>query len=371
MDDFINTRFLNGNIDLLAAFKNVKEADNLKYLTENLMSLANSSAFVNTVYNEFETNNPDNLDLYSFIKTLKYYTDKVDEDSPEARFYYDKSSNSLKAIDGALINTLNDLVAAEQIVTGEIFKSVIKNAEGNNIPNSRIANLAGLTRRYVTRTIIENPNSSLKNTLFGLNPGMLRGTSIKTDVVSRTGVKKSATSFSVAEIGYSSILYDFYANLLRKVDKGQSKTINVQPTVYSDKGTFVMWTLTADGIKLVDENGEEFTIDLLNSSISDLNKAIRSTVGSYYKNTFNNVLNDYRNVYRGSLDTFLQRLQENGLTDAYNSIVGKQAAVDAENAKIEAHNAKLAEEVAKQQALADAALQAGDYMEIEQLITIY
>ena len=145
MDDFINTRFLNGNIDLLAAFKNVKEADNLKYLTENLMSLANSSAFVNTVYNEFETNNPDNLDLYSFIKTLKYYTDKVDEDSPEARFYYDKSSNSLKAIDGALINTLNDLVAAEQIVTGEIFKSVIKNAEGNNIPNSRIANLAGLT----------------------------------------------------------------------------------------------------------------------------------------------------------------------------------------------------------------------------------
>ena len=47
---------------------------------------------------------------------------------------------------------------------------------------------------------------------------MLRGTSIKTDVVSRTGVKKSATSFSVAEIGYSSILYDFYANLLRKVD---------------------------------------------------------------------------------------------------------------------------------------------------------
>lgn len=365
MDDFINTRFLNGNIDLLAAFKNVKEADNLKYLTENLMSLANSSAFVNTVYNEFETNNPDNLDLYSFIKTLKYYTDKVDEDSPEARFYYDKSSNSLKAIDGALINTLNDLVAAEQIVTGEIFKSVIKNAEGNNIPNSRIANLAGLTRRYVTRTIIENPNSSLKNTLFGLNPGMLRGTSIKTDVVSRTGVKKSATSFSVAEIGYSSILYDFYANLLRKVDKGQSKTINVQPTVYSDKGTFVMWTLTADGIKLVDENGEEFTIDLLNSSISDLNKAIRSTVGSYYKNTFNNVLNDYRNVYRGSLDTFLQRLQENGLTDAYNSIVGKQAAVDAENAKIEAHNAKLAEEVAKQQALADAALQAGDYMEID------
>ena len=126
-----------------------------------------------------------------------------------------------------------------------------------------------------------------------------------------------------------------------------------------------MWTLTADGIKLVDENGEEFTIDLLNSSISDLNKAIRSTVGSYYKNTFNNVLNDYRNVYRGSLDTFLQRLQENGLTDAYNSIVGKQAAVDAENAKIEAHNAKLAEEVAKQQALADAALQAGDYMEID------
>ena len=57
--------------------------------------------------------------------------------------------------------------------------------------------------------------------------------------------------------------------------------------------------------------------------------------------------------------------KENGLTDAYNSIVGKQAAVDAENAKIEAHNAKLAEEVAKQQALADAALQAGDYMEID------
>ena len=365
MDDFINTRFLNGNIDLLAAFKDVREADNTKYLTENLMSLANSSAFVNTVYDGFENNNPENLDLYSYINTLKFYSDKVGDDSPESRFYYDKSTNSLKAINESLINTLNDLVAAEQIVTGEIFKSVIKNAEGNNIPNSRIANLAGLTRRYVTRTVIENPNSSLKNTLFGLNPGMLRGTSIKTDVISRSGVKKSATSFSVAEIGYSSMLYDFYANLLRKVDKGQTRTIDVQPTVYSDKGTFVMWKLSANGIKLVDEKGQEFTIDLLTSSFDDLNKAIKSTVGSYYKNTFNNVLNDYRNVYRGSLDLFLQRLQENGLTDAYNSIVGKQAAVDKENARIDAHNAKLAEEVAKQQELMREAELASDFMEID------
>ena len=366
-DDFINTGFLNGNIDLLAVFKDIQEADNIKYMTDKLMALANNSAFVNTVYDGFENNNPDNLSLYSYLQTLKYYDNKLGEDMPEERFYYDKATDSLKAIDGPLINILNDIVAAEQIVTGEIFKSVIKNAEGNNIPNSRIANLAGLTRRYIQRTILENPESSLKNTLFGLNPSMLQGTSIKTDVVSRNGIKKSATSFSVSEIGYSSIVYDFYANLLRPREGKSNKTINVQPTVYSDKGTFVMWKLDAEGIKLIDSEGNEFNINLLTSSFADLNKAIKSTIGSYYKDTFNNVINDYREVYRGELDTYLARLQENGMTEAYNSIVSKQAAIDKENAKIDADNANLEArraEVSEQIAKAE---RAGDFMDASSL----
>ena len=182
IDDFANTGFLRGNVDLLAAFRNVNEANNLDYL-DKLVAVASSSAFVNTVYDGYENNNPENLSLRSYIETLNYYNEKLGDNNE--RFYYDKASNSLKAIRPNLINVLNDIVAAEQVVTGEIYKSVIKNAEGNNIPNSRIANLAGLTRSYVKKHILDNPSSALKNTLFGRNPNMLMGTSIKTDVVSR------------------------------------------------------------------------------------------------------------------------------------------------------------------------------------------
>lgn len=361
MDDFINTGFLRGNIDLLAAFKNVNETNDLRYLTDKLMALANSSAFVNTVYNGYETNNPDNLSLYSYIGTLDYYNDKLGENDPNTRFYYDKRSNSLKTVNEPLINILNDLVAAEQLVTGEIFKSVIKNAEGNNIPNSRISSLAGLTRRYIQRTIMENEASALKGTLFGMNPNMLRGTSIKTDVISRNGVKKSATQFSVAEIGYSSVVYDFYGNLLRPKEKGDVRTINVQPTVYSDKGTFIMWALEAEGIKLTDSKGD-FTINLLTSPLADINRAIKATVGSYYKSTFDNVLNDYRQVYSGNLDTYLARLKESD-PKAYERIIGRQKAVDAENAKIDKHNAGLEAETARLQTAMDEAIAAGDMMD--------
>lgn len=365
IDDFANTGFLRGNVDLLAAFRNVNEANNLDYL-DKLVAVASSSAFVNTVYDGYENNNPGNLSLRSYIETLNYYNEKLGDNNE--RFYYDKTSNSLKAIRPNLINVLNDIVAAEQIVTGEIYKSVIKNAEGNNIPNSRIANLAGLTRSYVKKHILDNPSSALKNTLFGRNPNMLMGTSIKNDAVSRNGIKKSATKFSVAEIGYSSLVYDFYGNLLRPKNGNAPVTINVQPTVYSDKGTFVMWKLGVDKIDVLDENGKPLLINLLTSPTKDIISAIKGTVGTYYKEVFNNVLSDYKEVYRQSLETYLQRLQAVN-PEAANRILSKQSKVDAENARIAKHNESLDSERSRLLQALDAAQAAGDFMDAGSIVS--
>lgn len=305
IDDFAETGFLKGNIDKLEAFKSTFEVSpkaskdrQLAYLTNNLAELANKIAFANIVYMDMSESN---VPLTTTLQKYPYYKDNLNK--KDERFFYDRENNAIKAINTKNLNTIENLVKAEQIVTGEVYKSVTKNLEGNGVANNGIFNLAGLTVHNINHYIVSNPNNVLKSNIFVANPNMILGTSNKSEASNRQDSKKSASNFSFSEVGYSSIMFDFYGRLLNK-EKGKENMdiVDIQPTVYSDKTSFVLWALNIGStLKL---NGED--IKLSTATYSQINNLIKDSIGGYFKETFSRVLNDYRNVFRGELtDEFL------------------------------------------------------------------
>lgn len=358
-DTLLNTGFLRGNIDLLMAFKDIHEQENsITYLTESLMSMIGSAALANYMYNEFETNNTEYTDFEEFIKTYNFYNNM---DIKTFEKYYDSASESLKIINNDL-EPLEKLASANQYINGEVFKSVTKNAKGDNVPNSRISNLAGLTRYWLETEIRSNPKSPLNSSLFAVNPDVLMGVTIKTDAISRNGIKKNASTFTEAEHAYSSILYDFYANLLHSPNSKLAKHVYTQPAVLSDKSTLVMWKTKMKGYLYKGQN-----IDLSVATHDILNDLIKSTVGGYYKGTFDNVLDDYRKTYSDNfIQIYIDRLQDfatqdqltfsktkddktknalakriASLNSAYERISKKISTLESENAKVAQKNVEI------------------------------
>lgn len=378
-DTLLNTGFLRGNLDLLRSFKDVHEqGDSLNYLTESLMSMIGNAALANYVYSEFENNNTEYTNVGDFMKTIPYYQNI---EMSEFGKYYDPASNSIKIITTNLA-ALEKLAIATQFVTGEIYKAVTKNAQGNNVPNSKMGNLAGLTRYWIESSIINNPDSSLHETLFAQNPDALLGNTVKTDAISRNGVKKSASNFTEAEHAYSSIMFDFYANLLKDSTGRMPQHVYTMPAVLSDKSSLYMWKTSVEGYML---NGE--SVNLSKASFAQLNELIHNTVGSYYRNTYDRVFNDYKQVYNDTnLNTYLGRLKAfadqdrnrldtfsdkdkvkvatriHNLDTAYTSINEKLTKLAEVNAKIDQDNiaiqAKIDAIVAENQAM----MAAGDFM---------
>lgn len=380
VDRLLNTGFLKGNSDLLEAYKDVYEVDNLNYLTDNLMYMAADAALINYVYNEYESQDEYD-DLEEFARTYKFYNDIPD--TATWKKYYDSKSESLKVININL-DPLDKLASAEQMVSGEMYKTVTKNAEGNNIPTNRISNLANQTRYYLQTRILDNPMSTIKDNIFAGNVQNLFGVNIKTDAVSRNGVRKSAPNFTEAEHGYASIMLDFYGYLVGDEDPrykivgqkaGSARFIQVQPTVYSDKNTFYMWRVGTK-YNIVGQDGKTYTLDLGagKTTSEDLNRAIKDTIGNQYKKTYERVFQDYRRVlsdrslalsdpnseFIHSLKEYAEKNSAAELLRMYESIVKKQSqlakineGIAKQNENITKLNAQHVEEMAEAQAVGD------------------
>lgn len=115
-----------------------------------------------------------------------------------------------------------------------MYKTVVKNADGNNIAVNRMANLANQTRYYLTTRVANNPRSTVKDNLFTENLDNIFGVAIREDAISRNNVRKSAAKFTEAEHGYASIVLDFYGKLIAEAENkhkvaGQSaKYVQIQ-----------------------------------------------------------------------------------------------------------------------------------------------
>ena len=81
------------------------------------------------------------LDVYAAVKETDAWKSRYNEKKDEIEIVYSGGLNTLDVID--------NLANAERIITGEANKTVVKNADGNNIAVNRMSNLANQTRYYL------------------------------------------------------------------------------------------------------------------------------------------------------------------------------------------------------------------------------
>lgn len=331
IDNMTDLGFMSGRLDLLEQFKGMYEVDNINYLTEELLKLAQSAALANYVYNEYDKLSVEEKanGIGEFMKTLDVYAAVKETDAWKSR--YNEKKDEIEIVYSSGLNTLDvidNLANAERIITGEANKTVVKNADGNNIAVNRMANLANQTRYYLQNRVINNPRSAIKDNLFCRTKtngrgditynalDNLYGVAIREDAISRNNVKKSASKFTESEHGYASIMLDFFGKLVNKAEY-----VQVQPTVYSDKTAFYGWKV---GTKYTIGN---ITLDLESATPKQLNDAIKATTGNQYKEVYKAVFQDYSTVLEFILTPIDPHTGDVSLNDVFIANMAKMAEI--------------------------------------------
>lgn len=331
IDNMTDLGFMSGRLDLLEQFKGMYEVDNINYLTEELLKLAQSAALANYVYNEYDKLSVEEKanGISEFMKTLDVYAAVKETDAWKSR--YNEKKDEIEIVYSGGLNTLDvidNLANAERIITGEANKTVVKNADGNNIAVNRMSNLANQTRYYLQNRVIDNPRSAIKDNLFCRTKtngrgdiiynalDNLYGVAIREDAISRNNVKKSASKFTESEHGYASIMLDFFGKLVNKAEY-----VQVQPTVYSDKTAFYGWKV---GTKYIIGN---ITLDLESATPKQLNDAIKATTGNQYKEVYKAVFQDYSTVLEFILAPIDPHTGDVSLNDVFIANMAKMAEI--------------------------------------------
>lgn len=284
IDAFLDTRFLTGNIQVLNKlvdneidYIDSKKADRKIHLNSLIQTALTAG---NAIRLQLEYNKLDDVDLATFLKgKSSYYKSKLIKDS-----YGYIDGKVILTVDATSNKKLAGLINAEQELLGTPYKTTSKNLEGNNIPLNGISNLASYFTYFVNK-VINSP--AYANTAFGGDAiSSLNGVIAKNGGENRYGTTKSISQFSVAELAYTSIIYDYFHNRF-----GENPEVLIQPTTYSDKSKIFLFKVLLNHLK--NKDGVKFT----DMTISQLKEYKRDTIKSFYKAVESQILSDYKQVF--------------------------------------------------------------------------
>ncbi len=304
VSDVTGIELLKNNAILLEVLRNEYGVDNLTHLND-LVNLVNGVFRATYVY--ANSNKTDDL-VSSAKKLFPFYSKNIN-----TKEFYNSESESLRVLNTNELGLYTIIGISEQLISGEIFKSNVKNAERNAIPNNRISNLAKFDSYWINKNLSDS-SSPLRYNLFH-REGQLMGQVIKTDSKNSDGEVKSVSNFTESEWNYTSIVYDFFYNLLPEKDRKKDYTrtnndyVVTYPMTLSDKRTYIAWLTKYFG-KYRYGKSDYRDFNLKTDSIEQIDDVIKSTLGGYYKQVYNNLLEDYTNIYSGRLGEFISRLDE-------------------------------------------------------------
>lgn len=228
-------------------------------------------------------------------KTLRRFIIDTFNDSLLGGLDYIDTNNGrdvLRPIDDT--SWMDNFFSAESMILGDSTKSVTKDAHGNGISNYRPACLGNKFHEEMAQRRKYTGQSALDSNLC-----VNERTNFVTDVVvdtafeSREGLHdvKGATT---SELIYHGIINNFF-NAYLSEDAAQS--VFIQPTVYSDKTTFLNYR--CDLSKKLDLKylGLSEPKTLLEFTFNEYEKIFEETTIQYFKKQYENILNDWRRLF--------------------------------------------------------------------------
>lgn len=182
---------------------------------------------------------------------------------------------------------------ADITLNGKGLPSTTVTVQGNRVANYRNQSLAALWNEDHA-ALAADPNSAAHNNLFVMNRGehsLVQ--SIGYDSQVEVGYEgKDVKNFSQRELLYHSIMNNFFDSLV------SNRFFNIQPTVYSDRTSFVIYQIGYNKDVNYKLDGEEFQINLAYASIDELKKAYRATTGDYFKRSYRATLNKFVDLFK-------------------------------------------------------------------------
>ena len=258
-----------------------------KHGLENLLLAASRGLIITDIYNKFETNRGKltKLELAKYLEMNPEIYPRVNIANIDKK---DRKHLLSQYISGEYLSTvasseqwLHNLSHAKAILSGEVSKAVIKNLENDSIPNfSPAFEGAFIKKRGYQSKELGDASSYL---LFSQNPNALQQVVVDTDVNVQDGRKKAIKNMTKGELLLHSIVDKYFLPQLQS-----NSRIIIQPTTYSDKTKFINYIINP---KI---NGQ---LNLTNASVDQLENLILNTLGSFYKEVWNNVLNDYEKLF--------------------------------------------------------------------------
>ena len=163
---------------------------------------------------------------------------------------------------------------AVSMFNGEASKATTKDAEGNPIPNNSVGKLGGNIHYYLYKQR-RHPNTSCRSLMFVDNPSLIKRTFHDLEARNIHRDSKNIKNFTSSELFYHAIFNKFWAQY------ANTGTVIIQPTVYSDKTTFLNWE--------IDDVKELLSDDYVNKVE---NKYIE-TLGNMYRQVRSRIMDKY------------------------------------------------------------------------------
>lgn len=280
------------------------EVNGMRNFLMPLTQLAIRAAYVNNQYiqagdikmSEFLKDDP----LYQFFKTY-----------PTSKIFSETFGNVKYTVASFADEALNQWADAFSMLTGEASKATTKDGQGNSIPNNSVSKMGGILHYYTHK----QRDTNCQSLMFVDNPRAIRATYHDLEASNIHGDTKSIKQFSCGELFFHSIFNKFWGNY------NSNNRVIIQPTVYSDKTTFLNWEIETDLLQNSD-NEEEF--------VSKIVQKYRDSLGSFYEAVYEytqNKLGKLQQFYNSkygtayTLNEFLKAVDQEQLLvirDEYN-----------------------------------------------------
>lgn len=262
LDDYLGLNILsNLGLQTLQVYKSTySEINGMKNHLMPLIQLALRAAYVNQQYIK-----AGDLKMSEALKDDPIY--KFFTENPKSKLFASSYGNVKYVVASFNDTVLDAWVDSLSMLTGEASKATTKDGQGNAIPNNSVGKLGGILHYYLEK----QKGTNCDSLMFVQDSEAIKSTFHDLEASNIHGDTKSIKQFSCGELFFHSIFNKFWGSYVK------TGNVVIQPTVYSDKTTFLNW---------------EIQTDLMGESeyVSKVVKKYMETLGYFYENVYQDTM---------------------------------------------------------------------------------
>lgn len=315
LDDYLGLNILtNLGLQTLQIYKSTySEINGMKNYLMPLMQLALRTAYINQQYIK-----AGDLKLTEALKEDSIY--KFFTEYPKSKLFVSSYGNVKYVAASFNDKVLDAWVDSLSMLTGEASKATTKDGQGNAIPNNSVGKLGGILHYYLEK----QKGTNCDSLMFVQNTDAIKSTFHDLEASNIHRDTKSIKQFSCGELFFHSIFNKFWGSYVK------TGNVVIQPTVYSDKTTFLNWEIQTDLI------GES-------EYVSKVVRKYTETLGYFYRNVYNDTmtkLNSIAEAYNKKMHSSNPQYQYLSTKDVLKQLTeqqllayGKELGIDLEKDK--------------------------------------